>query len=263
MSVQTEVRESVFHIRLDRPEKRNAFDDGIVQALINAFDRAAAEPGVRVIVLEAAGKHFSAGADLGWMRRMADMSQEENRADALQLATLMQRIDHADKPVVCRVQGAAFGGALGLICAADIAVAADDARFCLSEVRLGILPAVIAPYVVRALGPRQAQRYFMTAEQIPAGRALELGLVHECVPEAELDAHIATLVEALGQGAPGAQLRSRELIEHVAWKPADREVLDWTAGLIARLRSGPEGREGLDAFLEKRSPAWRTDHSQN
>lgn len=266
MSVETGIRDNVFHIRLDRPDKRNAFDDEIVQALIKAFDQAGAEPGVRVIVLEAAGKHFSAGADLGWMRRMAEMSHDENRDDALRLAALMQRIDHAEKPVICRIQGAAFGGALGLICASDIAVAAEDARLCLSEVRLGILPAVIAPYVVRALGPRQAQRYFMTAEQISAARALELGLVHECAPEHELDARIATLVEALQQGAPGAQLRSRELIEQVAWKPTEDGILQWTAELIARLRAGPEGREGLDAFLEKRAPGWRTappEPSQN
>ena len=184
MSVQTTTQGPITRITLNRPDKRNAFDNTVIEALIEAFAEAGRRDDARVIVLDAAGKHFSAGADLNWMRAMGTLDEQQNRDDAHRLATLMDTIDRAGKPVIARVQGAAYGGALGLICAADIAVAADDARFCLSEVKLGILPAVIAPYVVRAMGPRQARRYFISAEVINAARAAELGVVHEVVPEA-------------------------------------------------------------------------------
>ena len=258
MSVTTALRDHCFHVTLDRPEKRNAFDGAIVQALREALEAAGKEDRARVIVLDAVGRHFSAGADLEWMRRMADMDHEENRQDALALAGLMRTLDRAPKPVICRVQGAAFGGALGLIAAADIAIASDDARFRLSEVRLGILPAVISPYVVRALGPRQARRYFMSGEEIDAPRARELDLVHEILPETELDARVEAIAGELAMGAPAAQLRVRELIDGVAWKQADPELLEWTAGQIADLRAADEGREGLDAFLQKRPPVWQS-----
>jgi methylglutaconyl-CoA hydratase len=257
MSVQTRTKGPVTHVTLNNPDKRNAFDNTIIEALIEAVEQAGADSG-RVIVLDAAGKHFSAGADLNWMRAMGALGQQENRADALRLATLMSTIDRATKPVIARVQGAAYGGALGLICAADIAVAADDARFCLSEVKLGILPAVIAPYVVRALGARQARRYFMTAEVIPAARAGQLGLVHEVVPEADLDATVDVLVRALLDGAPGAQLRARELAHRADGSTISDTLIEYTATLIAELRTGTEGQEGLGAFLEKRAPAWKT-----
>ena len=258
MSVETRLDGPVLHITLDRAEKRNAFDGEIVSELSRAFDNARQTSSLRVIVLQAKGKHFSAGADLTWMRRMADADHGENHADALELARLMQAINHAPVPVVCRVQGAAFGGALGLIAASDIAVGTTDARLCLSEVRLGILPAVIAPYVVHALGPRQARRFFMTAEEISAPRARELGLLHECVDAAQLDARVEALIERICQGAPGAQMRARELVTKVAGREIDASLMDWTAHLIADLRAGEEGREGLEAFLEKRLPAWRT-----
>lgn len=257
MSVQTRTKGPVTHVTLNNPDKRNAFDNTIIEALIEAIERAGADSG-RVIVLDAAGKHFSAGADLNWMRAMGALGQQENRADALRLATLMSTIDRATKPVIVRVQGAAYGGALGLICAADIAVAADDARFCLSEVKLGILPAVIAPYVVRALGARQARRYFMTAEVIPAARAGQLGLVHEVVPEADLDATVNALAGSLLDGAPGAQLRARELAHRADGSAISDTLIEYTATLIAELRTGTEGQEGLSAFLEKRAPAWKT-----
>ena len=258
MSVTTALRDRCFHVTLDRPEKRNAFDGAIVQALREALETAREEDRARVIVLDATGKHFSAGADLGWMRRMADMSHEENRQDALALAGLMRTLDQAPKPVICRIQGAAFGGALGLIAAADIAVASDQARFRLSEVRLGILPAVISPYVVRAMGARQARRYFMSGEEISAARARDSGLVHEVLPEADLDARVDAIAAELCMGAPRAQLRARDLVDGVAWKHAGPELLEWTAEQIAELRAADEGREGLDAFLQKRPPAWQS-----
>ncbi len=257
MSVSTQIEGGVARITLDNPEKRNAFDDSIIASLTQAFERAGSDAAIRVVVLQAAGKHFSAGADLNWMRAMGKLDAQQNRDDALRLASLMQAIDQCPKPVVARVQGAAFGGALGLICAADMAVAADNARFCLSEVKLGIVPAVISPYVVRALGARQANRYFMTAEVIPADRALSLGIAHEVVPESELDATVDALVDALMSAAPQAQIEARNLIARVSHGPIDRAMLEHTADLIARLRTGDEGQEGLSAFLEKRTPNWR------
>jgi methylglutaconyl-CoA hydratase len=256
MTASLSIEKDLARITLDNPARHNAFDDTIIESLIRAFDQASLHPDVRIIVLAATGKHFSAGADLNWMRRMGELDHQQNRDDALRLAELMRTIDRAGKPVLCRVQGAAFGGALGLICACDIAVASDDARFCLSEVKLGILPAVISPYVVRAMGARQAQRYFMTAEVISAAMAARLGIIHEQVPAEQLDICLDTLINALRQGAPSAQLRSRELIERVADRAIDDAVIDYTAELIAELRTADEGREGLSAFLEKRSPTW-------
>lgn len=258
MTVNLTVNNQIAEITLDRPEKHNAFDDAVIGELIEAFEEAGASTRVRVIVLKANGKHFSAGADLGWMRRMAEMDRKQNRADARELARLMNSIATAPKPVICRVQGAAFGGALGLICASDIAIASDNSRFCLSEVKLGILPAVISPYVVAAMGPRQARRFFMTAEVFGAERAEQLGLIHQCVAEEQLDSAVDDCIDALLAGAPGAQLRVRDLINRVGYRPVDEHMLEDTAQLIAELRTGDEGREGLSAFLEKREPEWRT-----
>lgn len=257
MSVTTTIDAKVARITLDNPDKRNAFDDRIIASLTEAFETVGSDDSVRVVVLQAAGKHFSAGADLNWMRAMGKLDARQNQDDALRLARLMQGIDQCPKPVIARVQGAAFGGALGLICAADMAVAADNARFCLSEVKLGIIPAVISPYVVRALGPRQANRYFMTAEVIPAQRAMQLGIAHEVVPEAQLDETVDQLVSALLSGGPQAQIEARNLIERVKTGAIDQAMLNDTAERIARLRTGSEGQEGLSAFLEKRTPNWR------
>ncbi|KZY22969.1 enoyl-CoA hydratase, partial [Alcanivorax sp. HI0035] len=215
MSVTIQTEGSVARITLNNPEKRNAFDDRIIASLTEAFEQAGSDDGVRVVVLQAAGKHFSAGADLNWMRAMGKLDAQQNRDDALKLARLMQAIDQCPKPVIARVQGAAFGGALGLICAADMAVATDTARFCLSEVKLGIVPAVISPYVVRAMGARQASRYFMTAEVIPAERAA-LGIAHEVVPESELNDSVDSLINALLAAAPQAQIEARNLIARVS-----------------------------------------------
>lgn len=256
MSVTTQIDGPVARITLDNPEKRNAFDDTIIASLTEAFENAGSNDDVRVVVLQAAGKHFSAGADLNWMRAMGKLDADQNRDDTLKLARLMQAIDQCPKPVIARVQGAAFGGALGLICAADMAVAADNARFCLSEVKLGIVPAVISPYVVRAMGARQANRYFMTAEVIPAERAVALGIAHEVVPESELDDTADSLINALLAAGPRAQIEARSLIARVSHGPIDQAMLNDTADLIARLRTGEEGQEGLSAFLEKRTPNW-------
>jgi len=258
MTVSLTINNDLARITLDNPAKHNAFDHTIIEALIQAFHDASSNDDVRIILLTANGKHFSAGADLGWMKRMGEMDYEQNLADSLRLAELMRTIDRAGKPVVCRIQGAAFGGALGLICACDIAIASDDARFCLSEVKLGILPAVISPYVVRAMGARQAQRYFMSAEVISAAVAERLGLIHEQVPSEQLDQRIDAIITALHQGAPRAQLQSRDLIEAVADRPIDTGVIRYTAELIAALRTADEGREGLGAFLEKRPALWST-----
>jgi len=256
MSVNTLIEGPVARITLNNPDKRNAFDDSIIASLTEAFAQAGNDDAVRVVVLQAAGKHFSAGADLNWMRAMGKLDAQQNRDDALKLARLMQSIDQCPKPVIARVQGAAFGGALGLICAADMAVTADNARFCLSEVKLGIVPAVISPYVVRAMGARQANRYFMTAEVIPAERAVALGIAHEVVPESELNDSVDSLINALLAAAPQAQIEARNLIARVSHGPIDQAMLDDTADLIARLRTGEEGQEGLSAFLEKRTPNW-------
>jgi methylglutaconyl-CoA hydratase len=244
---------------LARPEKHNAFDDALIAQMTQAFKQAGDNPQVRVIILRAEGKHFSAGADLAWMRRMADMDWQQNHTDASQLAALMQAIDEAPCPVICRVQGAAYGGALGLICASDIALASNSARFCLSEVKLGILPAVISPYVARAMGPRQAGRYFVSGEVFNAETAQAIGVVHEAVDESALDKRIDEITDALLAGAPGAQREARALVQHVCEQPLDAGLRDWSAQLIARLRTSDEGKEGLDAFLHKRAPSWKTD----
>ncbi|AJD48141.1 enoyl-CoA hydratase/isomerase [Isoalcanivorax pacificus W11-5] len=256
MSILLQYDGPVARITLNRPDKLNAFDDALIEDIIRCVTEAG-DSDARVIVLAGAGKHFSAGGDLGWMRRMADKNWDENRADAARLAALMSTLDRAAKPVITRVQGAAYGGATGLACASDITIAADTARFCLSEVRIGLLPAVISPYVVRAIGARQARRYFMTAEVIDAARAVQIGMAHEAVPEAELDAAVDRCIEALLAGAPNAQLKAREIVDKVAGQPASDELIAWTAELIAGLRSTDEGREGLSAFLEKRAPSWR------
>lgn len=262
MSIDYSVARGLARITIDRDEKRNAFNADIIAALTEAFRRAGEDDAVDVVILGGHGKHFSAGADLEWMRQMADMDRQDNIDDAGRLAALMKAIDHCRKPVIARVQGAAFGGALGLICAADIAVAASDARFCLSEVRLGILPAVISPYVVRALGPRQARRYFMSAEVIDAARAERLSLVHKVVERDDLDAAVEEQVSLLRQAAPQTRLHARELVARVAHAPIDDDMLAYTAELIAELRGAPEGREGMSAFLQKREPWWREESDQ-
>ncbi|MFO1056810.1 MAG: enoyl-CoA hydratase-related protein [Dongiaceae bacterium] len=243
-------------IRLDRPALHNAFDDRLIAALTDALEAAGRDDAVRAVVLAAEGRSFSAGADLNWMRRMAGYAPAENEADARRLALLMATLDGLPKPTLARVQGSAFGGGVGLVACCDIAIAAEGAQFALTEVRLGLIPAVISPYVVAAIGARAARRYFLTAERFDAAEAHRLGLVHRVVPAAELDAAVAAALGALAEGGPQAQRSAKELIAAVAARPVGPGIVEDTVQRIAAARAGAEGREGVAAFLEKRKPGW-------
>lgn len=242
-------------LTLDRAETHNAFDDALVAELNDALRHADADGATRVVVLTGAGKSFSSGADLGWMRRMAGYDAVANRADALKLAALMRTLDTLSKPTIARVNGAAFGGALGLVACCDIAISTDLARYSLSEVRLGLVPAVIAPYVIRAIGEREARRWFLTGERFDAATAQRIGLVHEVTGIAGLDHAVGRQVDALLAGGPAAVVAAKRLIAKLGAPVTDDVALE-TAELIAALRVSPEGQEGLTAFLEKRSPRW-------
>jgi len=257
-AIRLEISGGVARITMARPEKHNAFDDVLIADLTDAFERAGADDAVRVVILEAEGKSFSAGADLGWMERMADYSEEENLADARKLAHMVRVLNELPRPTIARVQGAAFGGGVGLVAACDIALASHTASFCLSEARLGLIPSVISPYVVEAIGARAARRYFQTAERFDAEQAQALGLVHEVVPRERLDSRLAELVGHLLDNGPAAMAASKELIRRVASGPVDDAMVEDTARRIADIRATAEGREGLRAFLEKRGPKWRT-----
>jgi methylglutaconyl-CoA hydratase len=246
-------------VTLNRPELRNAFDDAVIAELTALFGRLSADPTVRAIVLTGAGSAFSAGGDLNWMRRMAGYSEAENLADAAAMAEMLRVINEIPKPVVARVNGAAFAGGVGLICCCDIAISAEDAIFAVSEVRLGLVPATIAPYLVAAIGPRTARRYNLTGESFSAAEALRVGLVHQVVPKDQLDEAVAAIIAALLLGAPGAQALSKAMIAEVAGQPMTPALIAHTARVIAAARVLPEGREGLAAFLEKRKPGFRRD----
>jgi methylglutaconyl-CoA hydratase len=245
----------VARVFLARPEVRNAFDGETVRELTRALAEASAREDVRVIVLGGQGKVFSAGADLDWMRRVASFSEEENVRDARSLAALFETLERSPKPVVARVQGAALGGGAGLVAAADIAVAAQDAQFGFPEVRLGLVPAVISPWVVARIGTAAAHELFLTGERFDAEQARAIGLVRHVVPAGELDRAVEARVGALLQAAPGAVAAAKSLLRAVAFRSAE-EVREATASLIAQRRASPEGREGLRAFLEKREPSW-------
>lgn len=247
---------AVRRLRLQRAAVHNAFNAGLVAELAVALHAIADDADARVVVLEGKGASFCAGADLDWMRRMAGASEAENRADALALAHLLRTLDELPKPTIARVHGAAFGGGVGLIACCDIAIASDTAKFGLTEARLGLLPATISPYVVNAIGQRNARRWFASAETFDAATALRIGLVHEVVAESTLDAAVQRQIELLLKAGPLASSNAKRLVREVA-ATHDRDALDArNAELIARLRASPEGREGLDAFLEKRKPGW-------
>jgi methylglutaconyl-CoA hydratase len=252
------IEDGVATVTLNRPELHNAFDDALIAGLTRTFERLGAEPGVRVVVLRGAGKSFSAGGDLGWMRRMAGYTEAENLADATRLAAMLRALDTMARPTIAAVHGACFAGGTGLVACADIALCADDAVFCLSEVRLGLVPAMISPYVIRALGTREARRWFLTGEPMDAATALRIGLVHECVDDAALAGAASGIVAALLAGAPGAQAEIKRLVRHATGRTdsADEAMLADTARWIARVRAGSEAREGLTAFLERRKPGW-------
>lgn len=245
-------------VTLNRPERRNAFDDALIRELNRCLTALARDRSVRVVVLTGAGSAFSAGADINWMRRVAGYSKRQNRADAMGLARMLQRLDTLPKPTVARVNGAAYAGAIGLVCACDVAVAAAEATFAISEVRLGLLPATIAPYVTATIGARQARRFNLTGEAFDADEALRIGLVHKVAPLAQLDAAIDEIVTALLNGAPDAQAKAKRMIAAVSGKPITPTVMVRTADAIAEARASPEGREGLAAFLDKRKPRFRT-----
>lgn len=243
-------------LTINRPEIHNAFDDTLIQRLIQALESVEVDPKVRVVVLRSEGKSFSAGADLNWMRRMADYSEDENLADARMLAKLMERLNNLTKPTIAQVQGAAFGGGVGLVACCDIAVAVQGAKFCLSEVRLGLIPAVISPYVIAAMGERAARRYFLTAERFDAAEALRLGLLHAVVQEDQLQSQVDALIDELLKGGPDSQAAAKSLIFAVSHQPASAAVIEDTAKRITAARASDEGKEGLNAFLNKRAPAW-------
>ncbi len=241
---------------INRPTAHNAFDETLIADLTAACRTLDADPTVRVVILAGRGKSFSAGADLNWMQRASAQGVDENLADARALAHMLRTLAEMKKPTIARIQGAALGGGMGLAAACDIAVASADAVFATSEVRLGIIPATISPYVLRAIGARQALRYFQTGERMDAARAKEIGLVHEVVAPDQLDAKVAEIAAALLLGGPLAQAAAKELIRAVDHQPVNDNLLEDTAHRIAHLRATPEGREGVAAFLEKRSPAW-------
>jgi len=246
-------------LTLNRPARHNAFDDALIAGLIAQLEQVEADPGIRVLVLRANGKSFSAGADLNWMRRMATHDFEQNQADALQLGQLIQRLDTLSKPVIAVVQGPAFGGGVGLVACCDLVLATSAARFALSEVRLGLIPAVISPYVIKAIGERAARRYFLSAESFDVQEARQLGLVSEVVAADALETRLQTLLDALLSGGPKAQQAAKALVRAVAGRPPDPELIQYTARRIADLRASAEGREGLEAFLDKRRPDWRQE----
>jgi methylglutaconyl-CoA hydratase len=258
--VLTELDGTTAIITLNRPDKHNAFDDVLIRELTEqllALDQIA---DVRVVILSANGKSFSAGADLNWMKHMAGYSQDENAADAAALAKLMSTLHQLSKPTIARVQGAAYGGGVGLIACCDMAVGTHDAAFSLSEVRLGLIPAVISPYVIAAIGERAARRYFLTGERFDAAEGYRLGLLTElCSSEDDMDEKIEALIAATMASGPNAIDEAKSLISAVANQHINDSLIRDTAQRIAKVRVSVEGQEGLQAFIQKRSPAWATD----
>ncbi|MBA3953547.1 MAG: enoyl-CoA hydratase/isomerase family protein [Rubrobacter sp.] len=248
--------EAVTTVSLARPDSHNALNANLIGELTRVFDDLAGDEGVRVVVLAGEGRSFCAGADVGYMRDTADLSYEQNLEDAGRLGAMFRAVDECPKPVVAKIRGAAMGGGAGLVAAADVAVADEGARFAFSEVRLGIAPATIAPFVVRKIGASHARSLFLTGERFGAARAREIGLVHESVPSDDLDTAVEEKVGQLLQGGPQAQAAVKALLRQLeSVEPMDAPGL--MSRLISELRSGEEGQEGLAAFLEKRGPRWR------
>jgi methylglutaconyl-CoA hydratase len=248
---------AVLTVTLNQPERRNAFNDEVIAELTLAFEEAQNSPAVRAVVLAANGKAFCAGADLNWMRRMADYSHEENLADASALAKMLSTIYHCRKPTIARIQGDVYAGGMGLVAACDMAVSVESANFCLSEVKLGLIPATISPYVIRAMGARQAHRYFLTAEVFDAAQAHRIGFVHEVIPADQLDSKVEAMVNALLQAGPDAVRACKNLLQTVAHKDIAAPLIQHTVEQIAVIRASGEGRAGVKAFLEKRTPDYR------
>lgn len=243
-------------LSLNRPDVRNAFNETTIAELTAAFSELGADPDVRVIVLAANGVAFCAGADLNWMKKMADYTHQENLADAAQLANMLHTIYTCPKPVVAKVQGDCYAGGMGLVAACDMVVAVDTANFCLSEVKLGLIPATISPYVIKAMGENAARRYFLTAERFDAAEAKRIGFAHEVVSADALDAKLAELVKALGNNSPNAVRQAKRLVRDVGGREISAALIAATVDDIAQIRASQEGREGVRSFLEKRKPDW-------
>jgi methylglutaconyl-CoA hydratase len=249
---------AVQRIILNRPERHNALDPALIDALHAALDAAAADATLRVLQLTGAGSSFCAGADIGWMRRMADYAPAENLADAQRLAGLFEKLANLPLPTIAIVNGPAYGGGIGLIAAADFAIAVPGADFVLSEVKLGLIPAVISPHIIRAIGGRAAKGLFLSGRKFAAQEARALGLLSDVIGDDEIDEHVNTLTRHLLENAPQAMAAAKELVAFVADRPVDRAVIDGTIARIAQRRASAEGKEGLTAFLEKRRPTWRS-----
>lgn len=243
-------------LTLNRPALHNAFDDQLIAALTAQLRALAGDAAVRVIILAGSGKSFCAGADLNWMQRMAQYSEADNLRDARALGELMRALDTMPRPTIARLHGSAFAGGMGLVACCDIAIAVPGAQFALTETRLGLIPAVISPYVVRALGARMARRYFLTAERFSAAEALRMGLLHAVVSEEELDDTVEALAADLLKCGPVSLRETKDLVATVSREKLDAALIDDTARRIARVRVSPEGQEGIAAFLEKRTPGW-------
>ena len=254
--IDVTTRNAIAIVMLNRPELHNAFNETLIAELTSTLQTLDADERVRAIVLGGAGKSFCAGADLNWMKKMAAYGHDENVADASALANMLRTLAGLAKPTIARVHGAAMGGGAGLVACCDIAIAAQEASFAFSEGKLGLIPATIGPYVVEAIGARQARRYFLTAERFTAAEAFRIGLVHDIVPLEELDARINELLGALLQVGPRAQMECKALIRGIAHRPIDADVIAGTAEHIAAVRASREGREGVKAFLEKRPAPW-------
>ncbi len=255
-ALRVELQDQVATVTLTRAEVRNAFNDEVIAELTQAFAQLGADADVRAIVLAAEGPAFCAGADLNWMRRMADYSHEENLADAAKLAEMLRVMYECPKPTIARVQGDVYAGGMGLVAVCDLAVGVDTAHYCLSEVKLGLVPATISPYVIRAMGPRAAHRYFLTAERFDAAEAHRIGFVHEVAAADRLDAVVDGWTHALCNASPNALRVCKKLVRDVAEREIDAALIAGTVRGIADIRASSEGKEGVQSFLQKRKPGW-------
>ena len=251
-----EIQDHICFLTINQESKHNAFDDKLLTQMQSQFKQAIKNPEIRVIVLKANGNHFSAGADVAWMQRMAQFSEEENLEDSMVLANLMHTINQSPKPTLAMVQGCAYGGGAGLAAACDVVIASTSARFCFSEVTLGLIPAVISPYVIKAIGARSAQALFMSAESFDAGRALALNLVQHCTSDENLFEFTLNYARKISNNAPESVRAVKKLVDYVSNKPIDEELLYYTASQIAQKRVSTEGQIGLNAFLNKETPNW-------
>ena len=255
-TLQTEYAQGIALIWMNRPKMRNALDNVVIAELTDAFSAAIEDDGVRAIVLAGRGKAFCAGADLNWLKTAREMTPDEAREDSIGLARLLRLIYESPKPTVARVQGAAYAGGMGLVAACDIAVASHQAKFCLSEVKLGLIASMIGPYVIKAMGEARARRYFLTAEPFDAAEAYRIGFVHELAPAEELDATVNMMLGHLVMASPNAMSETKQLIRDVVGRPIDDDLTRDTAGRLARVRASDDAQEGISAFFEKRKPRW-------